>query len=466
MYDSTVEGSRGKVVIVGAGIGGLTLGVLLEKAGIPYVIVERNNEVKRYGAPQAFGCNVMGLFRQLRMEEDFLAHAKPTLHLEVFNEDMESILRFENKNQKATGGSHMYIIPRPDLIDMLVARIPPHKFEFGKRVLKVIQGDNGAQVNLSNKKYIEGNIIVGCDGANSSVRQNIYERLCIDHLLPPEDKEGMPYKSVSVVGQTSPLDVREYNDLLLEDSPFQCVIGQDGFSWTTFTTKNNTICWNIVLNLNKHTKKYHNIFTKSDWGPEDAKELTDMVMDCRIPNGSGNKTLGDLIACTPKKTISKIMLQEKVYSTWYSGRAVLMGNACHKMNPAGGMGAILAMHDAIALANWLNVIPYNPTVADLEYAFREYQDERMPYVIQGFKHSQSNSRITASSSKGHLNRKFFKLIPKFIMAKYAVAMVRNRPWVSFLPDPPDSGSVARDKQFSFWRTRQLMEANGLPIITH
>lgn len=38
-----------KVLIVGAGIGGLTLGNLLQKGGIPYLIVERAKEVKPLG---------------------------------------------------------------------------------------------------------------------------------------------------------------------------------------------------------------------------------------------------------------------------------------------------------------------------------------------------------------------------------------------------------------------------------
>lgn len=49
----------------------------------------------------AFGCNIMGVFRQLKMEKEFLDNAKPTLHLEVFNDDLESIMMFENKSQEA-----------------------------------------------------------------------------------------------------------------------------------------------------------------------------------------------------------------------------------------------------------------------------------------------------------------------------------------------------------------------------
>ncbi|KAF8920059.1 hypothetical protein BGZ52_012178, partial [Haplosporangium bisporale] len=35
-----------KVLIVGAGLGGITLGILLERAGIPYEIYERAAQVK------------------------------------------------------------------------------------------------------------------------------------------------------------------------------------------------------------------------------------------------------------------------------------------------------------------------------------------------------------------------------------------------------------------------------------
>ncbi|KAF9158096.1 hypothetical protein BGX21_011282, partial [Mortierella sp. AD011] len=53
------------VLIVGAGIGGLTLGALLEKAGIEYRIFERAKEVKPLGSALSIGSNVMPVFEQL-----------------------------------------------------------------------------------------------------------------------------------------------------------------------------------------------------------------------------------------------------------------------------------------------------------------------------------------------------------------------------------------------------------------
>lgn len=41
--------SKPKVLIVGAGIGGLALGILLLKAGVPFQIFERNTDIKPLG---------------------------------------------------------------------------------------------------------------------------------------------------------------------------------------------------------------------------------------------------------------------------------------------------------------------------------------------------------------------------------------------------------------------------------
>lgn len=49
-HDRTVMYTkRPKVLIVGAGLGGLTLGMILQKTDIPYEIIERASEVKPLG---------------------------------------------------------------------------------------------------------------------------------------------------------------------------------------------------------------------------------------------------------------------------------------------------------------------------------------------------------------------------------------------------------------------------------
>lgn len=45
-----------------------------------------------------------------------------------------------------------------------------------------------------------------------------------------------------------------------------------------------------------------------------------------ISGGDKLVTMGDLIDWTPKDLITKVMLEEKVFETWYDGRVVLLGD--------------------------------------------------------------------------------------------------------------------------------------------
>ncbi|KAI9236553.1 MAG: hypothetical protein BYD32DRAFT_437338 [Podila humilis] len=92
---TTPSPNRPKVLIVGAGLGGVMLGAFLEKAGVPYDIFERAAIVKPLGSAMAFGCNVMGLFRQLGIEKEFLEQAKLNICLEVYSKEKELLLKYD-----------------------------------------------------------------------------------------------------------------------------------------------------------------------------------------------------------------------------------------------------------------------------------------------------------------------------------------------------------------------------------
>ena len=63
------------------------------------------------------------------------------------------------------------------------------------------------------------------------------------------------------------------------------------------------------------------------------------------------------------------------------------------MSPSGGAGASNAMHDAIALANRINGLPFHPTADEIEAAFMEYQNERIGWVNAAFENSKMMHNI-------------------------------------------------------------------------
>lgn len=65
----------------------------------------------------------------------------------------------------------------------------------------------------------------------------------------------------------------------------------------------------------------------AEWGAYPAQVMCEETKSFPIPLEKGKKhTLGDLFDRTPKELISKVMLEEKVFTTWYSGRIVLIGD--------------------------------------------------------------------------------------------------------------------------------------------
>ncbi|KAF9176816.1 hypothetical protein BGZ50_009626, partial [Haplosporangium sp. Z 11] len=73
------------VLIVGAGLGGLMLGMVLEKAGIDYCIFERALKVKPLGAAMALGPNILPVFEQLGLLEEFYKIAMPVPSTDIYD---------------------------------------------------------------------------------------------------------------------------------------------------------------------------------------------------------------------------------------------------------------------------------------------------------------------------------------------------------------------------------------------
>ncbi|KAK3830616.1 MAG: hypothetical protein J3R72DRAFT_495925 [Linnemannia gamsii] len=386
------------VLIVGAGLGGLIFGALLEKQGLPYAIFERASAAKPIGSAMSVGPVLLPIFQQLGIYDEFLTIGKYVTHAGAFKETLEPYKPNDYSPIEEYAGYGQYIVARPKLHELFLKQIPSHKIHFGHRVLNITEEDDKVTVHLSNNDTFVGDIIVGADGAYSAVRQRMYEQLKAKGLLPTSDQEDLPFSVTCLVGQTKVLDPEEYPIIKEPTSQFYAVLG-DGkpYTWTIFTTAQNTICFMVMHLLSEKTSKvameqrFRNS-ENSEWGAYPVQTMCDETRDFKIPV-EGGKTLGDLYDLTPKDHISKVMLEEKVFKTWHSGRFALLGDACHKLHPSGGHGAVTAIHDAIALANLLYAMP-SKTSGEVTKIFEEYQSERYPAVMDSFKNSQVMSKAT------------------------------------------------------------------------
>ncbi|KAF9427718.1 hypothetical protein BGZ94_004320 [Podila epigama] len=443
------------VLISGGGIGGLMLALLLYKARVPFLVFERAKEVKPLVGP---------LFKQLGIFEEFEQLGKRMDHVQMYTEDLKPLKSMNIGHVKDMTGFDQYVISRPALYTLLLRYIPPPRVLLGKRILNFWEDEGGVTIRCSDKTFYRGDILVGADGAYSAVRQRLYQQLKEKKKLPACDDVDLPFSCVCLVGQTARLDPEEFPALQQSDSECSSVLGRESqCTWLTLTTKQNTVCWMVIQFLNKDTEKDNDAFRNSELGWEAADAMASEVMDFKIPGLRNGRpmTLGDYVDMTPLEFTSKVMLEEIVFETWYKGRVVLIGDSCHKMNPTGAVGAAHAIHDAVALANWISTLR-RPSVHELEKVFKKYRAERYPIVKEAFASSQMFRRNLGKDMTSAMTRGFIKRMPYWMYRMISKKLFSIRNQVSFLPLVEDNGKVKPRYQASLHKTlRILMEQGGL-----
>lgn len=95
----------------------------------------------------------------------------------------------------------------------------------------------------------------------------------------------------------------------------------------------NKIAWMVIANpkdfppLQSHSqlpKPSPTSPMRSAWGADAASEMRNALKPTSVPYGG--ERFGVLLEQTRSDKISKVLLEEKVFKTWSSGRVVLLGD--------------------------------------------------------------------------------------------------------------------------------------------
>lgn len=82
-------------------------------------------------------------------------------------------------------------------------------------------------VQTADNRRFEGDILIGADGAYSTVRQGMYEMLKQQGCLPKTDQEDLPFSCTCLVGQTRSLDPEDFPVLKEESSRYFLTLAND-----------------------------------------------------------------------------------------------------------------------------------------------------------------------------------------------------------------------------------------------
>jgi len=171
------------VVIIGAGIGGLTLGLRLHQAGIPCRIYEAAPEIKPLGVGINLLPHATKELSELGLVPALEAVAVTTREIAYFNRFGQVIYR-EPSGRFDGYEWPQFSIHRGDLqmvlLGALVERAGAECVITGHRCTGVEQDAGGATAYFENPLTKEalppqrGDIVVSCEGIHSAIRQQFY----------------------------------------------------------------------------------------------------------------------------------------------------------------------------------------------------------------------------------------------------------------------------------------------------
>ncbi|KAF9543221.1 hypothetical protein EC957_001096 [Mortierella hygrophila] len=439
------------VLIGGAGLAGLFLGILLERAGIPYEIFERSVEPRPLGAIMCLSPNILPAFEQLGFLDELLSFSKPSFGGVMLTDKLEFIGKTVASNTDIIGYDRV-LFARPELQDMLFKKIPKNKIHMSKKIVTLDQDQDGVTVTFDDNTTARGDILVGADGAHSAVRKHLYAILDMEQLLPKADTKDMSKGYISLVGTTSSLDPAKYPGVLDEESEGYCMVGDKDtpYTWVTFTVPGNRICWSIIIQLGLSSTADDQA-ASLDWTNQDNKKMMDEIRHFKTPYG----TMGDLFDATDIEKVSKVYFEDKLFETWTHGRTVLIGDAAHMLLPSSGAGAVNAMQDAVLLANHLyDITPTN--LKNIKTALSDYKNER----FEAIKDQYPQSHISAKLIYGHtlweriLRYVVFNWLPESLQRKQLLKDTAYRPQANFLPEAAKRGSLGIIRQTPSRRIRE------------
>ena len=346
-----------EVVIIGAGIGGLTLGLMLHRAGIPCRIYEAAAELKAVGV----GINILPHASRelcdLGLEQALTDVSIVTREYCFFNRYGQFIYT-EPAGRYAGYDVPQFSIHRGDLqmvlLDAFVERAGRDRVVLGWRCTGVDAESGTAHfVDSISGKALQskrGHVVVSCEGIHSQVRKQLYP-----DEGPPKYAGINMWRGVTrwqpILTGASMIRIGWHKPAKLLLYPIRDRVDAES---------HQLVNWVVDIETPEYEKNDWNrpgkledfIYAMEDWH-FDWLDVPDFIRKA------------DAIYEYP-------MVDQDPLPRWSFGRLTLLGDAAHPMYPRGANGAAQAILDCRSLANAL------VKNADGVAALKAYEADRLP----------------------------------------------------------------------------------------
>ena len=355
-----------KVLIAGAGVGGLTLALMLQRRGIEAVIFEQASEIREVGV----GINILPHAIKELAALDLMPkldgvgirtlelHYISRLGQKVWSELRGTDAGFDYPQFSIHRGRLQKVIH-----DAVIAKLGPSAVRTGMKLQGFIQDEGGVVAHFTDAKFglasetVRGDVLVGADGIHSVVRR---------HFDP---KQGRP----------------SWQGLML---------WRGAAEWPKFLTGRSMY---IAGGMSAKMALY-----PIAPGAKSDTRLTNWAIVSRIADGaitpppvdswSRVGRMDEVIPYARRFNVPGVDVEALVRATpvcweypmcdrdplphWSFGRVTLLGDPAHPMYPVGSNGAAQAILDARSLADWLKKADHPMQ------ALHEYELDRLPKTAE------------------------------------------------------------------------------------
>jgi 2-polyprenyl-6-methoxyphenol hydroxylase-like FAD-dependent oxidoreductase/predicted DsbA family dithiol-disulfide isomerase len=328
-----------KVVIIGGGIAGLTIASLMRRKKWDVVVCERSSEIFNRG--HAFLMHSEGL----STIQDLGIPSKNELKCEKIN--FFSLKNVNGREIKHVQLDAWYCIKRVDLIQYLYDLLPYEVVVEGREFSHFIYDEGKAIAAVFTNGQVEyGDLFIGADGANSKVRETIYDNI---EFTPTEVKEIVGVAKFNLAQDPNGHTFRKYQK---KDA---------SIAFGYIPASDAETVWFIQYDANRYNLKENNTpaleaFTKElvkDF-PKDVQAIIEANNFCSTY--IWNTRDFDLLP------------------SFHKSNVVLIGDAAHQALPFTSAGTTNAITDAHTLVQCLS------TYDNMEQAFTKYYQQRAEEV--------------------------------------------------------------------------------------
>jgi len=349
----SVSSTNSDILIIGGGIGGLTMALSLHARGLPCRVFEGASEFKPLGVGINMMPHAIRVLSSLGLEDNLKAYGVEAREFTYFNRHGQLI--FSEPCGRFAGYEYPHFsIHRADLhqvlYDAVIERLGPDAVALGRRCVAIEQDDSGVTVRFEHAPDQRGGIALAYDGFHSAIRRQFY----------PE--EGPPQFG----GINMWRGVTRRKPFLSGASVTRVGAVQRGkmviYPIREFDDGTQLINWNTEQPRDDHKL--------NDWATPGSIE------DFIEPFGGWNFDWLDIpqLIADADFILEYPMVDRDPVDRWVFGRTALMGDAAHPMYPRGGNGGAQAILDTEAMARLL--IEHDQP----EQAFGAFEEERMEAV--------------------------------------------------------------------------------------